>query len=344
MKVEEQISQTNLNREIPSIGQQPILKVEDLRIYFYTYRGVVKAVEGINFEIRQGEIFGLVGETGCGKSTAALAIMRLIPWPGKIVEGKIFLQGEDILSKREEDVRTIRGKTSSMIFQEPTKSLNPVFTVGDQIIEAIIVNQDIKRDKAVIKAYEIMKDVGLADPKRVAKQYPHELSGGMAQRIMIAMAFSSAPALIIADEPTTALDVTIQAQILDLMGELAQKIRTSVLIITHNLGVVAETCDRVAVMYAGKIVETASVETIFYSPLHPYTKSLINAIPVFGATKQEMLQTIPGMVPNLIEPPSGCRFHPRCMYATDICQETEPDAIQISQYHTVYCHHYDRDD
>jgi len=335
--------QVNSNHDISSSETHPILKVEDLKVYFYTYRGIVKAVERINFEIRKGEIFGLVGETGCGKSTTALAIMQLIPWPGKIVDGRILLLGEDVLVKSEEDIRTLRGKKCSMIFQEPTKSLNPVFTVGDQIIETILVNQEVDRGEAVTKAHDTMNVVGLADPERVAKQYPHELSGGMAQRIMIAMAFSSAPALLIADEPTTALDVTIQAQILDLMEELAQKIQTSVLIITHNLGVVAETCDRVSVMYAGKIVETATVETIFRSPVHPYAQSLINAVPVFGTTKQKRLHTIPGTVPNLIDPPSGCRFHPRCRYATDICQVKEPDPTQLSQDHIVFCHHYDRD-
>lgn len=338
--MQRQTPQVNSNQDISSLETQPILKVEDLKIYFYTYRGIVKAVEGIDFEIQKGEIFGLVGETGCGKSTTALAVMRLIPWPGKIIDGKILLKGEDLLKKSDEGIRAIRGKRGSMIFQEPTKSLNPVFTIGDQIIEAIKINQDIDSDEAMTKAYDIMKVVGLADPERVAKQYPHELSGGMAQRVMIAMAFSSAPDLLIADEPTTALDVTIQAQILDLMKDLAQKIHTSIFLITHNLGVVAEICDRVAVMYAGKIVETAKVETIFREPVHPYTKSLIKAVPVFGATKKKLLETIPGMVPSLIDPPSGCRFHPRCRHTTEICRETEPEPTQLSQFHTVFCHHH----
>lgn len=318
---------------------QPILKVENLKIYFDTYRGIVKAVDRVIFEINKGEIFGLVGETGCGKSTTALAIMRLIPWPGKIVDGEILFKGEDLLTKSEEKIRTIRGRRISMIFQEPTKSLNPVFTVGDQIVEAIIANQSVTSDEADQKAQKIMKDVGLADPERIAKQYPHELSGGMAQRIMIAMAFVSTPDLLIADEPTTALDVTIQAQILELMEELAQKFHTSVLLITHNLGVVAETCDRVAVMYAGNIVETANVEAIYGEPMHPYTKSLIRAVPIFGTTRRKLLETIPGTVPSLINPPSGCRFHPRCKLAKKICREKEPTVIKLSPSHTVFCHH-----
>lgn len=323
-----------------SMEKQPILKVENLKIHFDTYRGLVKAVEGVSFEINKGEIFGLVGETGCGKSTTALAIIRLTPWPGKIVNGKILLKGEDLLTKSEERIRTIRGRRISMIFQEPTKSLNPVFTVGDQIIETIVANQNVSGDVAVQKAQKIMKDVGLADPERVSKQFPHELSGGMAQRVMIAMAFSSAPDLLIADEPTTALDVTIQAQILDLMEDLARKIHTSILLITHNLGVVAEMCDRVSVMYAGKIVETANVETIFTDPAHPYTQSLIKAVPIFGAAKRRTLQTIPGSVPSLIDPPTGCRFHPRCKNAMEICQGKEPAPIKLSEDHTVFCHYH----
>lgn len=317
-----------------------ILKVEKLKVYFDTYQGIVKAVDGVNFEMGKGEIFGLVGETGCGKSTTALAIMRLIPWPGKIVDGRILLKEEDLLKKSDEEIRIIRGRRISMIFQEPTKSLNPVFTVGDQIAEAIVANQNVERNEAVKRAQKIMGDVGLADPERIAKQYPHELSGGMAQRVMIAMAFSSTPDLLIADEPTTALDVTIQAQILELMEDLAKKFSTSVLLITHNLGVVAETCDRVAVMYAGKIVETANVETIFEEPAHPYAKSLISAIPQFGTTKRKILQTIPGSVPSLINPPSGCRFHPRCRFAMEMCRKKEPNSITLNHFHTVFCHLY----
>ena len=340
--MEIQTDRVKSNQNNSDMDTQPVLKVEDLKIYFYTYRGIVKAVEGVNFEIQKGEIFGLVGETGCGKSTTALAIMRLTPYPGKIIAGKILLHGEDLLKKSDEEIRSIRGKKGSMIFQEPTKSLNPVFTVGNQIIETILVHDKVDKEEAVTKAYDIMKLVGLADPKRVAKQYPHELSGGMAQRIMIAMAFSSTPELLIADEPTTALDVTIQAQILELMEELTNKTHTSVLLITHNLGVVAETCDRVAVMYAGKIVETAKVETIFIEPAHPYTKSLIKAVPVFGATKKKFLETIPGTVPSLINPPSGCRFHPRCRYATNICHEMDPKPTKLSQYHIVFCHNHEK--
>ncbi|RLF99896.1 ABC transporter ATP-binding protein, partial [Thermococci archaeon] len=291
---------------------EELLKVKDLKTYFYTYEGVVKALEGINLDIYKGESLGLVGETGCGKSVTALSIMRLIQWPpGKIIDGEIILDGKDLLKIPEEEMRKIRGSDISMIFQEPMSSLNPVFTIGSQISEAITLHQEVDKKEAEKRSLDMLDLVGMPDAEKVMKQYPHELSGGMQQRAMIAMALSCKPKLLIADEPTTALDVTVQAQILDLIQKVNKEIDSSMLLITHDLGVVAQVCSRVAVMYAGYIVEIGTAKQIFKNPYHPYTKGLMHAIPkIHVETKR--LEVIRGVVPNLITPPSGCRFHPRC--------------------------------
>jgi oligopeptide/dipeptide ABC transporter ATP-binding protein len=315
-----------------------VLGVEDLSVVFYTPAGTVRAVDGVSFEIWKKEIFGLVGESGCGKSTTALSIARLIQPPGEIVGGKVIFKGTDLLKVGPREMREIRGKGISMIFQEPMTSLNPVYKVGEQIVETIMLHQNTDKKEAQRKAIEMLKEVRIADPERVFEQYPHQLSGGMLQRAMIAIALSCAPDILIADEPTTALDVTIQAQILALIRELIRKIGTSVLLITHDLGVVAETCERVAVMYAGKIVEASQVEAIFDEPKHPYTKLLLETIPTFRGKKKEFLPTIEGRVPSLIRPPPGCRFHPRCPFAQPICAEKLPDLDEKGRGHYVACH------
>lgn len=316
---------------------EELLKVKGLKTYFYTYEGVVKALEGINLDINKGESLGLVGETGCGKSVTALSIMRLIQWPpGKIIDGEITLDGKDLLKISEEEMRKIRGSDISMIFQEPMSSLNPVFTIGSQIAEAITLHQEVNKKEAEKRSLDMLDLVGMPDAEKVLKQYPHELSGGMQQRAMIAMALSCKPSLLIADEPTTALDVTVQAQILDLIQKVNKEIDSSMLLITHDLGVVAQVCDRVAVMYAGYIVEVGTVKQIFKNPYHPYTKGLMYAIPkIHVETKR--LEVIKGVVPNLITPPSGCRFHPRCDHAMDVCKKKVPPTVKVEEGHYVAC-------
>jgi len=324
-----------------------LLKVEDLHTYFYTYEGVVKAVDGVSFEIKKGEIFGLVGETGCGKSVTALSIIGLIDEPGRIESGKIIFNGKNLLELSEEERRKIRGKGITMIFQEPMTALNPVYTIGDQILEILLLHkygiENIKKAPKELKekerknVVEMLKLVRMPDPERTIDSYPHELSGGMRQRAMIAMMLATQPALLIADEPTTALDVTVQAQILNILMDMKDKLGISILLITHDLGVVAEICDRVAVMYAGNIVEIGDVYSIFKKPLHPYTRGLMAAIPSM-AEKKEELKYIKGSVPNLIYPPPGCRFHPRCEYAKDICKKEKPKLIEVEPDHWVACH------
>jgi len=323
---------------------EPLLKVQGLKTYFFLERGVVKAVDGVDFEIKKGEILGLVGETGCGKSVTALSIMRLISSPGKTVEGKVIFEGEDLLKKSGEAMRKIRGTKISMIFQDPHTSLDPVFTIGYQIAEPIELHQVeeqhlISAKEVPKKVVEMLKLVGIPDPDHRVVEYPHQFSGGMKQRAMTAMMISCNPSLLIADEPTTAIDVTIQAQILDLMRDLRRKLGTSILLITHNLGVIAEMCDRVAVMYAGNIVEQADITTLFGSPKHPYTRALLEAVPKVGAKRRE-LKTIPGMVPSLITPPPGCKFHPRCPHAMDMCREEFPQMIEVGKEHLVRCYLY----
>jgi oligopeptide/dipeptide ABC transporter ATP-binding protein len=287
-----------------------------------------------------GEVLGLVGESGCGKSVTSLSIMRLIAKPGRIDEGQILLDGQDLLKLPEEEMIKVRGNRISMIFQQPQTALNPVFRVGDQLAEVLDVHQDLGKEAGWKRAVALLKMVGVPDPERRAEAYPHELSGGMAQRVMIAMALACVPELLIADEPTTALDVTIQAQILDLMRDLRREMGTSVILITHDLGVVAEMAERVAVMYAGEIVEQTDVNTLFDQPLHPYTQGLIGSIPVLGEIK-ERLDVIPGSVPNLINLPPGCRFAPRCQarfkYACTICAEVKPELVEVKPGHLVRC-------
>jgi len=315
-----------------------LLEVSDLKTYFFTDDGVVKAVDGVSFSIDEGETFGLVGESGCGKSVTALSIIKLIPDPpGKIIGGEVRLEGEDLLKKSEKEMQKIRGNKISMIFQEPMTSLDPVFTIGSELIETIQLHQGVEKEEAEKKAIEMLRVVGIPEPEKRMKEYPHQLSGGMRQRAMIAMALSCNPKLLIADEPTTALDVTIQAQILRLMDKLKEEFSAAVLLITHDLGVIAETCKNVGVMYAGKIVEYGSVEDIFENPLHPYTVGLNRAIPRLDVDT-EKLQIIEGNVPDLIDMPSGCKFHPRCPYAMDICREKEPPLKEREKNHFARCY------
>jgi oligopeptide/dipeptide ABC transporter ATP-binding protein len=327
---------------------ETLLKVQGLKTYFFLERGVVKAVDGVDFEIKKGEILGVVGETGCGKSVTALSIMRLISSPGKIVEGKIIFEGEDLLKKSSEEMRKIRGTKIAMIFQDPHTSLDPVFTIGSQIAEPIKLHQVeeqhlIRKDEVPRKVVETLRLVGIPDPEQRVTEYPHQFSGGMKQRAMIGMMVSCNPAMLIADEPTTAVDVTIQAQILDLMRELRRKLGASILIITHNLGLIVEMCERVAVMYAGNMVEQADTLTLFENPAHPYTRALLAAVPKVGVERKE-LETIPGMVPSLIHPPPGCKFHPRCLHAMDICRKKFPETVEVGKGHLVNCHLYCQSD
>lgn len=315
-----------------------LLRVKDLKTYFFTHDGTVKAVDGINLKVSKGETLGLVGESGCGKSVTALSIMRLIPSPpGKIVGGEIHFEGKNLLELNEKEMRKIRGRKISMIFQEPMTSLDPMFTIGDEIAEVIRLHQGLKKDEARKKAIESLKTVGMPDPEKRINEYPHELSGGMRQRAMIAMALSCNPTLLIADEPTTALDVTIQAQILRLIDELRKKFGTSVLLITHDLGVIAETCDNVAVMYAGHIVEHTDANTLFRNPLHPYTKGLMKSIPRLDVDTKR-LEIIKGLVPTLLDMPSGCPFHPRCNFCSEGCTKELPKLIEVEKNHLVRCH------
>ncbi len=316
-----------------------LLQVRNLQTSFFTPEGEVRAIDGISFEIGEGKTIGLVGESGCGKSVTSLSIMRLIPSPpGKIVGGEIVYRDRDLLRLNNEEMRRIRGNEISMIFQEPMTSLNPVFTVGNQIGEAIRLHQGLGKKETRQKTIEMLRLVKIADPQSRVDSYPHQLSGGMRQRVMIAMALSCNPSLLIADEPTTALDVTIQAQILELMKELQQKIGMALLLITHDLGVVAEQADNVAIMYAGKIVERSNTRTIFTRPFHPYTVGLLNSLPGAGAFKKKRLDAIPGMVPSPLHLPSGCRFRDRCPRAADLCAQTEPELVEKEPGHTVACH------
>lgn len=318
----------------------PLLKVENLKTYFFTDDGTVKAVDGVDFEVHHGEVLGLVGESGCGKSVTSFSILQLVDSPGRIVDGKIFFEGRDLLKQPESEMMKIRGNRISMIFQQPQSSLNPVFTVGSQIVEVFKIHSKLDRQEGWNKAVDLLRLVGVPDAERKAHAYPHEMSGGQAQRVMIAMALALNPQLLIADEPTTALDVTIQAQILRLMKELQERMDTAIILITHDLGVIAEMADRVAVMYAGRIVEETDVERLFGQPLHPYSQGLIASVPVLGVVR-ENLDTIPGNVPNLINLPPGCRFAPRCpareKYGLTICPIKEPELLPAAANHSVRC-------
>lgn len=319
--------------------RDPLLSIKELRTRFRTYEGVLTAVDGIDLEIYPGETLGVVGESGCGKSVTALSILRLLATPPAEIRGEILFNGNDLLKMSLEKIREIRGNAISMIFQEPMTSLNPVLTIGEQIAEAIRLHQGLGREEAWEKAVEMLEKVQIPSPEIRAREYPHKLSGGMRQRAMIAMALSCHPRLLLADEPTTALDVTIQAQIVDLMEHLKEEIQTSILLITHNLGLIAEMAKRVVVMYAGKIVEEAPVEELFSEPLHPYTQGLLESIPWMGRKMKEgrkPLQEIPGMVPSLKEMPRGCRFHPRCVRAMEICRAEEPP-LMMKNNRRVFC-------
>lgn len=317
-----------------------ILEVNNLKTQFFTEAGAVKAVDDVSLVVNRGEVLGIVGESGCGKSVTSLSIMRLIGQPGRIMNGEIIFDDEDLLQLPEKSMVDIRGNRISMIFQQPQSSLNPVFRIGDQLSEAILLHQDVTKKEANERGIELLRMVGIPEPAARARAYPHELSGGMAQRVMIAMALACVPELLIADEPTTALDVTIQAQILDLMRNLRSKMDTAIILITHDLGVVAEMCDRVNVMYAGRIVEEAEIIELFEAPKHPYTAALIGSTPVLGQSDKE-LTTIPGSVPNLINLPAGCKFAPRCQARIDHnleqCTEEEPELKEIAPNHKVRC-------
>ncbi len=315
----------------------PLLAVDDLVTTFSTEEGLVTPVDGVSFTVERGETVGVVGESGCGKSVTSLSILRLVPSPpGRIAQGRILFEGQDLLTLSEREMRAIRGRDIAMIFQEPMTSLNPVFTCGDQILEALRRHQKVSATEARDQALELLHLVGIPLPEQRLGAYPHQLSGGMRQRIMIAMALCCHPRLLIADEPTTALDVTIQAQILDLLRHLKKQLSMAVLLITHDLGVVAETAERVVVMYAGKVVEEAPVRTLFHAPRHPYTEGLLRSIPRLDE-RRESLPVIEGMVPNLLDLPSGCRFHPRCPRAERRCREEAPALRSLGEGHRVAC-------
>ena len=318
-----------------------LLDISKVKVVFYTYRGIIKALNGVELWMNKGERLGIVGETGCGKSVTALSIMGLIEQPGEIIEGNIIFEDKILTSMKEDKLNDIRGREIAMIFQEPVAALNPVMKVGFQIAESIARSKKKNIDKEVYSEVRRMLEIAGLDWKRTINLYPHELSGGMAQRVMIAMALSSNPKLLIADEPTSALDVTIQAQILELLDDLVKKLGNAVILITHDMGVAAEFCDKMAVMYAGNMVEYASTANIFRNPFHPYTKGLLKAVPKIGRTDE--LQSIKGIVPDLANPPTGCRFHPRCKYAMDICENKLPTLMEIEPGHYVACYLYSKE-
>ena len=332
----------------PQEATERVLEVEDLQTYFYTRQGIVKAVDGVSFSLKRGETLAIVGESGCGKSVTALSILRLVADPpGRIVGGSVRLDGTDLVTLDEDAMRAIRGNQISMVFQEPMTSLNPVMTIGRQIVEALILHQQLSQRAALARATEMLQLVGIPEPGQRIKEYPHQLSGGMRQRAMIAMALACNPKVLIADEPTSALDVTIQAQILELMATLQRELGTALILITHDLGVVAETAERVIVMYAGRKVEEAPVGELFARPCHPYTRGLINSIPRLALMRQEAaetasrLQEIPGIVPALSNLPPGCTFAPRCAFADDICRTRYPAYEEKRSGHWAACWHSD---
>ncbi len=324
--------------------QDILLEIKHLKTFFYTEEGISRAVDGMDLIIRKGRTLGVIGESGCGKSVTALSVLRLVSSPpGQIISGQILFEGEDLLSKSPAEMRRIRGNDISMIFQEPMTSLNPVYTIGNQIMEAIILHQGLGKADARKKAIEVLGFVGISSPEKQVDAYPHQLSGGMRQRAMIAMALSCRPKLLIADEPTTALDVTIQAQILRLINELKEQIGMAVMMITHDLGVIAQVADDVVVAYAGKGVEYGDAEAIFERPAHPYTQALHHSIPRLTESRKRKLEVIQGMVPNPLNFPPGCRFHPRCTHARDYCSAQEPELEEIAPNHKVRCFIYNRE-
>lgn len=320
-----------------------LLDVRNLKTHFATEFGQVTAADGISFQVHAGETVGLVGESGCGKSVTSLSILRLFgKFSGTTLEGEIFFEGRELLTMSVEEIQKLRGNQISMIFQDPMSSLNPVFTVGDQISESIILHQKVSKKEAMEKTIEMLKLVGIPSPEKRVDDYPHQLSGGMRQRVMIAMGLSCHPKLLIADEPTTALDVTIQAQILDLMLDLKERLNMGIILITHDLGVVAEVCDRVLVMYLGQIVEEATVDILFENPKHPYTMGLMKSIPQINGKREDKLHVIEGMVPSLHQVPKGCRFAPRCPIADNKCTEQPPELQSLNEGHKVRCWHHDK--
>jgi peptide/nickel transport system ATP-binding protein/oligopeptide transport system ATP-binding protein len=326
-----------MNRMKNSLQKKPLLEVNDLSTYFFTEEGVIRAVENVSFEIHPGEILSLVGESGCGKSVTGLSILRLIPSPpGRITSGEIQFDGMKLLELGEKEMERVRGNEISMIFQEPMTSLNPVFTIGNQIMEALLLHQGLDKAEARKRAIEMLDRVKIPSPEMTVDAYPHQLSGGMRQRAMIAMALSCQPKLLIADEPTTALDVTIQAEVLRLLRAIQREMGMAVMLITHDLGVVTEIADRVAVMYAGRIVEYAPIETIFGQMRHPYTKGLLDSIPQLKERRRR-LNTIPGQVPNPMDLPKGCKFHPRCYLMIEECKKEEPPLFQVNGDHFTRC-------
>src|SRR5690554_1669246 len=335
-------SKEESRKKVKKMAKEKLLEIRNLRTYFYTENGVSKAVDGVDIDIYPGETLGIVGESGCGKSVTSLSIMRLVQDPpGKIVGGEILFKGRDLTKLSQDEMRHIRGNEISMIFQEPMTSLNPVFTIGEQISEAIMLHKKVDKKQALEESIEMLAKVGIPLPEQRVKEYPHQLSGGMRQRVMIAMALSCNPDLLIADEPTTALDVTIQAQILELMQDLKKKYKMSIMMITHDLGVVAEVCDRVAVMYAGKVVEYTDVKTLFKNPRHPYTWGLLNSIPRLDK-EVDRLPAIPGMVPDSKNFPVGCRYNNRCPFATEKCFKEEPELMEVAEGHRAMCWYADK--
>lgn len=319
-------------------GAMPVLQINSLRTCFNTPTGIVKAVDGVSLEVNNGEVLGVVGESGCGKSVLALSVLRLLPEPPAFFAGgEILFKGQNLIEINQAEIRKIRGDRISMIFQEPMTALNPVYTVGNQLAEVYRVHRNIPRKRALEKSVEILEKVGIPAPRSRLGEYPHELSGGLRQRVMIAMALACRPELLIADEPTTALDVTIQAQILDLILRLRNDFETAIIMITHDLGVIAETTDRVMVMYTGKAMETADTMDLFQKPLHPYTKGLLRAIPSSASSHREELYEIHGTVPSLLDLPTGCRFNTRCPKVEDICRRKEPELREIEPGHNVAC-------
>ncbi len=324
---------------MPPAKEGSLLQIRGLRTYFFTEAGVVKAVDGISLNVDKGETLGLVGESGSGKTVTALSTLRIVPKPGKIVGGQITFEGRDLLGLSEKEIRELRGGKIAIVFQDPASSLNPVYTVGHQLSEVIRVHQGLSKAGALDRSIEILDTVGIADAGLRVQEYPDQLSGGMRQRVALARALACGPALLFADEPTTNLDVTIQAQVLDLMKSLKEKMGMALVMITHDMGIVADMADRITVIYAGQVCEMAETDQLFERRLHPYTEALLAAVPRLDVKKT--LEVIPGNIPNLIEPPTGCRFHPRCKYATEICKEKVPPFAEAKNGHLVACHHWE---
>jgi oligopeptide/dipeptide ABC transporter ATP-binding protein len=315
---------------------EKLLDISELRTYFFTEAGVVKAVDGISVDVDAGETIGLVGESGSGKSVTAQSALRIVPKPGRIVAGSIKFEGEDLLAKSEDEMRKLRGPKMAVVFQDPTTSLNPVYTVEKQLTDILMLHRDLAKAEASQRALYLLELVGISEPEKRLKAYPHELSGGMKQRVAIARALSCEPTLLFADEPTTNLDVTIQAQVLELLKKLQKDLKMTMVMITHDMGIIADMTRRVTVLYAGKVMEVADTAAIFNAPMHPYTEALLKAVPSVKQTR--VLEVIPGNIPNLIEPPTGCVFHPRCKYAKGICVKEEPRLEKAEEGHQVACH------